>query len=212
MKPTLAVAAVVAASNTAGAAVWPNVWGEMKHAMIGVQNGRITAHVMDPASERVEMVRFPGESYSGAAAVLDEKYYSSRYGWVADGFLSLAPGEQIVIENISGDTGLEVYEGGMRSMAPMHTYDPIFGTAGSPATDTWDGMMRHDWFAATSPGEYEMRFRIYVADDAGNLVGSYGEAGLTFLFSAVPAPGALPAFVLAGLAGVGRRRRGEGRA
>lgn len=210
MKLELCVLTAVSLSGIAGAAVWPNVWGDMKHAMIGVDNGQITAHLMDPASERIEMMRFPGESYSGAAAMLDDKYYSSQYGWLADGFISLNPGEQIVIENISGDTGLEVYEGGMRAMAAMHSYDPLFGTAGSPATNTWDGMMRHDWFAATAPGDYEMTFRIYVADDTGTQVTSYGEAGVTFLFSTVPAPGAASVLALGGLLCSRRRRRAGG--
>lgn len=190
----------------AAADVWPNVWGDMKHVVIGVAGGQITAHVDDPADERMEMRRFAGEAYTGAAAVLDDKWYSSRYGWLAEGFISIAPGERIMIENTAMDAGLEAYEGGMRMMRDTHTYDALFGTAGSDTASTWNGMMRHDWFAATGLGDFEAVFRIFIADAAGIEVTSYGDAEVTLSFTAVPAPGSLGVVGLAGLIAARRRR------
>jgi hypothetical protein len=208
MNQNLVNAAVLTASlcGVASADVWPNVWGDMVHVMIGVDQGGVHAHVDAAPDARVEMMRFPGEAYTGSAAVLDNRWYSSQYGWLADGFISLGAGERIVIENTAMDAGLGAYEGGMRMMRQMHTYSPIFGTDGSDAASEWAGTMRHDWFAATSLGEFDASFRVFVVDAAGARVDSYGQAEVTLRFVAVPAPG-----VFAGLAGAGlfagRRRR-----
>lgn len=138
----------------------------MVHVMIGVHEGMIHAHAESVPGGRVDLLRFPGESYSGAAAVLNETWYSSRYGWMADGFISLGDGEGIWIENIARDAGLGVYEGGMRMMRHMHTYGAIFGTDGSDP-GRLERAMRHDWFSATGIGEYDATFRITVRDAAG---------------------------------------------
>jgi hypothetical protein len=197
---------IAGACAGASADVWPDISGGMVHVMIGVHEGMIHAHAEIVPGGRVELFRFPGESYSGAAAVLDETWYSSRYGWMADGFIALGAGEGIWIENIARDEGLGVYEGGMRSMRHMHPYDAIFGTDGSDPGDAWSGVMRHDWFAATGFGEYDATFRITVRDARGATVDSYGSAEVTLRFVAVPAPASAACIGIAGLF-AGRRRR-----
>lgn len=205
-KTFLMTGVIAGACAVASADVWPDISGGMVHVMIGVHEGMIHAHAESVPGGRVDLLRFPGESYSGAAAVLNETWYSSRYGWMADGFISLGDGEGIWIENIARDAGLGVYEGGMRMMRHMHTYGAIFGTDGSDPGGDWNGAMRHDWFSATGIGEYDATFRITVRDALGATVDSYGSAEVTLRFIAVPTPGVGAVFALAGVA-AGRRRR-----
>ena len=185
----------------------PRVVGAMEHVMISIENGVIDAH-LDAGSGSLELHAFPEDTYTGAAAVLNGSYYSSQYGWLAGGFISLGAGESIVIENIAMDEGLRVYEGGMRMMREMHSYDAIFGTEGSPSQSIWAGTMRHDWFAASEAGEYEASFRVFVIDSFGDRVESYGSSEVTLSFFAVPTPGA--GLVLGGGLLATRRRRNGG--
>lgn len=205
-KTFLMTGLIAGACAGASADVWPDISGGMVHVMIGVHEGMIHAHAESVPGGRVELIRFPGESYSGAAGVLDKTWYSSRYGWMADGFIALGAGERIWIENIARDEGLGVYEGGMRSMRHMHTYAPLFGTMGSDPGSDWNGMMRHDWFSATGIGEYDATFRITVRDALGASVDSYGSAEVTLRFVAVPAPASAACLGIAGVF-AGRRRR-----
>ncbi len=188
----------------------PRVVGGMEHVMISIENGAIDVH-LESGSGSVELHAFPEDTYSGAAAVLNDSYYSSQYGWLAGGFISLGAGESIVIENIAMDEGLRVYEGGLRMMREMHSYDAIFGTDGSSSRSTWAGAMRHDWFAASEVGEYEASFRVFVVDEFGDAVGSYGTSDVTLSFFAVPTPGAGVALVGGGLLAARRRRDGGSR-
>lgn len=206
MKNTVGCVVLVSMTGSAWAGTLPRVIGEMRHVMIGLSGGMLDVH-LDDAGTASEMWSFPGESYDGAAGVLDGMYYSSQYGWLANGFISLGSGETIMIENVGSTPGLEAYEGGMRGMRANHTYDAIFGTDGSDPATEWDGMMRHDWFAADSIGDYQATFRVYVQDSTGGEVSSYGDAEMTLLFSAVPAPGGLALLGIGGLV-AGRRRRG----
>jgi hypothetical protein len=183
----------------------PRVWGAMRHVMISIDNGALHAHV-ETGTDATGMLAYPGDDYAGAAAVLNDSYYSSQYGWLAGGFISLDPGESIVIENTAMDAGLRVYEGGMRMMREAHTYAPIFGTVGSSALSEWGGTMRHDWFAASETGDYEASFRVFVRDAAGDEVTAYGEAGVTLFFAAVPAPGGLGVVAIGGVIASCRRR------
>jgi hypothetical protein len=185
----------------------PRVVGGMRHVMITVENGVLHAHV-ETGSLATEMYAFPEDTYGGAAGVLNGSYYSSQYGWLAGGFIALGDGESIVIENTAMDEGLRVYEGGMRMMRETHTYAPIFGTDGSSAESLWSGTMRHDWFAASELGAYEASFRLFVQDESGRQVASYGDASVTLFFSAVPSPGAGVVLVAGGWAAGGRRRNG----
>lgn len=205
-----AIAAALSLATLASADDLPRVEGPMRHVMISLDNGEIGAHV-ETGSLATDLHAYLGDEYSGAAAVLNDSYYSSQYGWLAGGFISLGAGESIVIENIAMDDGLRVYEGGMRMMREMHTYTPIFGTDGSSAQSIWAGTMRHDWFAVSDPGDYEASFRIFVRDALGNEVTSYGDASVSLYFGTVPAPGGLGALAIGGLLATRRGRSAPAR-
>lgn len=176
--------------------------GGMVHVMIGWDGSAVSAH-QDPAMD-VPLIAYPGETYDGAAAVLDGTYYSSRYGFLNDGFISLNAGEAVWIERVSATDGLLAYEGGMRSMAEMHTYDAIFAADGDRWR--WGGTMHHPWFAADAPGDYQMSFEIYVGDELGAHIDGYASGFITLGFTAVPTPSGVGVVAGVGLIALRRRR------
>ena len=205
---TLAVVPALALALPSSADVWPHTDGMMKHIMVGLENQMIMVHVEGDPYESLEMLRYPGESYTPPADVLNEKFYNSQYGWMADGFIGLPSGAGVFVSVVSSDAGLMVYEGGMRSMKHMHTYAPILGTDGSSPFWLWGGTMVHNWYAADAPGAYSATYSVYVGDAAtGAPLDGYMPGQVTLYFHAVPAPGTLGALALgACLLGV---RRGE---
>ncbi len=198
--------APVAAASLADA---PRAVGGMKHVMVTLNGSAVGVHVDDmpgdPASNPVELLRFPGESYTPGAA-LNDTYYSDRYGWLADGFISLGPDEHVWIEQLAATAGLSTYEGGMRMMRDMHSYDPIFSTDGSSPLWEWGGTMVHNWYAADAPGSYEATYRVFIGDSAGAALQGFTDAQVTLSFIAIPAPGPIALGALAML-GAARRRR-----
>ena len=96
-KITATTLALLSGSALAGVST-PQVWGPMEHIMLTFESGEVHAHVATSSANPIEMLRFAGETYDGAASVLDDTYYSSQYGWIADGFISLAPDEFMWIE------------------------------------------------------------------------------------------------------------------
>jgi hypothetical protein len=189
--------------------IWPhNTPGPMRHIMVSLDGTTLHTHVEgDP--EPTLLDRYPGEAYFGAASVLEGMAYGNQFGWMADGFINPGAGNTIAIELVSGSAGLMTYQGGMRSMVSMHTFAPIFGTAGSSPVWNWSGMMVHHWYAAAENGDYEATYRIFVSDSAGNAVAGYTDAFATLHFRAVPAPGGTAALAVCGLLAA-RRRRGGG--
>ena len=206
LKATTLTTVALACTTAIGGVSWPNAWGSMEHIEISLSNGTVHAHVMTDAANPVELQRFSGESYSGAAAVLDDSYYSSQYGWVADGFIGLNPGEFMWVEHVSSTAGLDVYEGGMRMMRDMHTYDAILGTDGSDDAWMWPGTMVHNWYSADALGSYEATYEVFVGDASGNAALGYESAMVTLNFNAVPTPAGLSLLGLGGLV-IARRRR-----
>ena len=203
------VSASMACGLASAGEVWPESFGwPMEHIMISMEGNDLHAHVNTDAANRIEMQRFDGAVYSGAADVLTDTYYSDQYGWVADGFIDPGAGNSIWIEQLDATNGLGVYEGGMRMMRPEHTYDAIFGTAGSESAWRWSGMMTHHWYSVGELGEYEAGYRIFVGDALGNAVTGFGEASVTLHFAAVPAPGSIGVLVGFGLMAA-RRKRGS---
>ncbi|MEM1329831.1 MAG: hypothetical protein AAGG07_04650 [Planctomycetota bacterium] len=207
MKNMITATALALIAGVAQAQV-PNVVGmPMKHAMISLDGttGAIDVHLDGDTTERIELVRFPGESYDGAASVLDGTFYGDRYGWLADGFITLDPGLGVWVELVDQSAGLRVYEGGMRMMRANHTYAPILGTDGSGGAWQWSGAMTHNWYSVDTLGDYQVTYRVYVGDQQGNAVAGFTSDTVTFSFTAVPAP-ATAALLGAGLlAGVRRR-------
>lgn len=206
-KMTLTVLGVIAGSAVAGVSL-PNVAGPMEHIMLSFDNGVVDAHIDIDGSNPIVMNRYAGEVYNGAASVLDDTYYSSQYGWLADGFISLGSEEFMWVERVDSTEGLNVYEGGMRPMLAMHTYDAIQGTDGSDDAWMWSGMMTHNWYSADELGSYEATYRVFVGDADGNAYTQYTSDTVTLYFNAVPTPGALGMLALGGLVAA-RRNRGE---
>lgn len=202
---TMTTVALVCGSAIGGVSL-PNVWGPMEHIEISMSNGAVHTHVGTHAGNAIELQRFAGENYDGAAAVLDDSYYSSQYGWVADGFISLEAGEFMWVEHVSSTAGLNVYEGGMRMMREMHSYDAILGTDGSDDAWMWSGTMVHNWYSADALGSYEATYEVFVGDASGNAVLGYESAMVTLNFNAVPSPAGLSVLGLGGLVAARRRR------
>jgi hypothetical protein len=204
---TITTLALVSGSALAGVST-PNIWGPMEHIMLTFNSGAVHAHVGTDASTPIEMQRFAGEMYDGAASTLDDTYYSSQYGWLADGFISLGADEFMWIERLDSTEGLNVYEGGLRMMREFHTYDAIQGTDGSDDAWMWGGTMVHNWYSADALGSYEATYRVFVGDAMGNAYSQYTSDTVTLNFNAVPAPGGLGMLALGGLVAA-RRNRGE---
>ncbi len=150
--------AVVASLALAGAALadTPNLGGSMLHLLLSQNGQALEIDYETPAGGPIELFRYPGEMYNGAASVLDETYYSGRYGWLADGFFDLPPGSGVFVENLSTSAGLGVYD--------AFSYAPILGTDASSAIWQWTGAMTHNWYSASGPGVYSATYRVYVGN------------------------------------------------
>jgi hypothetical protein len=206
-KVTVTVFAAIG-STAVGEDVWPNIFGmPMEHIMVSMDGSDLHAHVGTDASNRIEMRMFAGEVYSGASGVLTDTYYSDQYGWALDGIVDPGAGNSIWIEQTFASDGLSVFQGGMRMMRPMHSYDPIFGTLGSDSAWQWSGGMTHNWYSVVEAGLYEASYRVYIGDSQGDAVHGFGEASVSLYFEAVPAPGVLGLFAGAGVFSA-RRKRG----
>ena len=193
----------VAAASLPNAHTWP-----MEHIMILMDDtNTLHAHVGTTSENPIEMLRFSGETYDGAAGSLDDMYYSDQYGWILDGLVDPGLGNTIWIELVSQTAGLQTYEGGRRMMIDVQTFDPIFGTDGSDAAWQWSGMMTHNWYVASELGDYEATYSIYVGDSEGNAVDGFNAGEITLNLRAVPAPGTL-AVLGFGVLGAARRKRG----
>ncbi len=183
--------------------VWPQTIGDMEHVMVSLDPDMQMIHVHAP---HVSLpLRNFGESHFPPADVLDGEGYNDQYGWVADGLIQLDPGHAIWIELLTQTPGLETYEGGMRMMKHEHTYAPLFTTAGSPALWRWGGTMVHNWYAASTPGDYDATYRVFVGDESGAPLPGYTPGEVTLHWTYVPEPSTI-ALLLIGVAGISARR------
>ena len=205
----VSAAAVVGVAGTAGAQTWPQFEGAMKHVLIafdGTNVGIEVDHLVNPEPTPLPMVNY-GDLHTAPADVLDGKFISSQYGFLADGFISLPQDTAIWVEMTSATAGLEIYEGGMRMMRANHTYAPLFGTAGSDTSWQWDGMMHHPWVAATDAGVYDATFTAYLGDAmTGAPMSGFGTGSVTLDWNAIPSPASAVLFGLGGVACARRRR------
>lgn len=209
MKLTISIVAMTLTSTTSitlaglpSAHTWP-----MEHIMISMgANNELHAHVMADANSPVEMLRFAGETYDGNASALDDQYYTDQFGWALDGIVNPGLGNSIWIEMTSQSDGLSTYDGGMRMMIPMQTFNPIFGTSNSSSSWQWDGMMQHNWYSASELGDYEASYRIYIGDSMGNEASGYTETNVTINLRAVPTPSSLALLGMGSLIATRRKR------
>jgi len=151
------------------AAQTPNLGGSMLHLLVSQDGNGVAVEFETPATGPIEMFRYPGEMYAGAASVLDDTYYSGRYGWLANGFFNLPAGSGVFVENLGTSAGLSVYD--------AFSFAPILGTDGSGDVWQWSGAMTHNWYSADGPGQYVAQYRVYVGDAAtGVELSGWGDA------------------------------------
>jgi hypothetical protein len=138
------------------AAQAPSLGGSMLHLLIEQDGDSVVIDYETPLSGPIEMFRYPGEMYAGAASVLDDTYYSGRFGWLANGFFNLPAGSGVFVENVGTTIGVRVYD--------AFSFAPILGTDGSDIVWEWSGAMTHNWYSVDGPGEYSATYRVYVGD------------------------------------------------
>jgi len=176
----IASGALVALSAIAFAAA-PQMGGPMEHIMVHRHGSMVDAHVHDAGPLTLQNY---GESYAGAAAVLNGLAYNAQYGWMVEGFWSPPAGSVLWIEQTSATAGLQVFSGG--TMMNMGTFEPIFGTSGSSPRIQWNGAMLHNWYAAAAPGTYTATYSIYFGDAAGNPTPGYQPGSATLSWELAP--------------------------
>ncbi len=201
----LCAAALAAAFASAAPAQMPQMGGSMKHIMVMRMESMIEAH-LDTSVATPELKNY-GAMYMGNASVLNGTWYNAQYGWMKDGAWAPPTDSFVWLEQLSATPGLMAFKGGRMSDMASHTFEPIFGTAGSSARLRWDGTMLHNWYAVSSPGgTYEAAYRVYFGDAAGAPLPGYDAAGVTLTWNSVPAPGPSATLAVGGLLALRRRR------
>ncbi len=172
LKYSLAGVAVLGALAAIACADNPHLGGPMKHVLVFLNNNAISVEIEDGLpDERVELIRYPGESYDGDAAVLNDRPYSGRYGWLAGHFINLPGDTAIWIEALAQSPGLATYE--------ALSFDPIFGTAGTEALWQWSGAMTHNWYVGSRLGYFDAAYRVFVGDLQGEPLVNYTPGEIT---------------------------------
>ncbi|MCA9278039.1 MAG: hypothetical protein H6815_04535 [Phycisphaeraceae bacterium] len=147
----------------------PQLGGPMEHIGVELVGTQIQLHVLNAGPMLMQNY---GETYTGAASVLNGMSYNGQFGWLAQGFWQPPAGSQVWIEQISAEPDMDIYMGG--------TFAPIFGTDNSSMRINWNGTMLHNWYATAVPGTYEIEYRVYLGDSAGVPTPGY-EAGFVTL-------------------------------
>ncbi|MEL6797502.1 MAG: hypothetical protein AAFO89_11860, partial [Planctomycetota bacterium] len=95
---TVATVSMIALAGAAGAQLPQFMWdGGMKHVLITFDGANIGVE-LDPNTPGLELpleMRNFGDSYNGNASVLDDTFYSSQFGFLAGGFITLPQGTAI---------------------------------------------------------------------------------------------------------------------
>ncbi len=155
----------------------PQLGGSMKHLQVTVIDQTVAVSVDGDPDERLWLQEY-GESYSGAASVLDGQSYNGQYGWLIGGIVNIPSGAGVFIKPLSQTEGLTSFEQG--------TFAPIFGTAGSDTNWEWDGFMTHNWYAAETCGKYEAIYEVYVGDASGEPWPGFTSDLVTLFWQFVP--------------------------
>jgi len=161
--------------------------------------------------------------------VLNGKYINAQLGWMTTdaGNWTVPSGLSVWIKTMSvtGPGSLEVYEGGQGAtslLLPMsaHTLNPILGVGQAwkwfdpdivagltapPFPASGSGIMVHNWYATTTPGQYDVDYEVYVGDTVtGAADGGYTPANVTITY--VPEPASASMLVLGAMLALGRGR------
>ncbi|HHN78113.1 MAG TPA: hypothetical protein ENK11_05485 [Phycisphaerales bacterium] len=170
---TLGALALVNLSTIAGDL--PPMGGSMNHIMVHLNTANeIEVTVENPG----EMVFIdPGETYTGAAAVLNGTRFNAQYGWLVSGLWAPPPGGFVYIDQIDASPTLSVYAG--RAFGPYSFMDPILGTGSSASGFAWDGVMLHNYYAVTMPGHYSASYLVYIGDANGEPIAGYSPGEVT---------------------------------
>lgn len=187
LAPAAALAATLTTVPMQGGMVMPMISYHAEHGHL---------HVMMPAEIpqlTPLLVSHPGDQFDPADPWFDDLdpsrkglSFSRRYGFVmAAESDPLPPDTRIWLRKLSGSPELNFYR--YSGSAPKR-WEPIFGTAGSPAALEWNGMMFHP--AVTAPpaaAAYTAVFEAYLVDTrTGAEVPDSSTGPFEFRFTNVP--------------------------
>lgn len=187
--------------STLAHAQTPQLGGPMEHVMVHLHGTMLHAH----AHASGLVMQNHGQTYAGAAGVLNGTHYNAQYGWMIEGFWSPPAGAHLWIEQTAATEGLLAYRGG--NMMNPGDFQPIFGADGSDTRILWDGSMLHNWYAASDPGLYTATYSVYFGDAAGVPLDGYQAGAVELSWVVVPAPGTAGLLAACALAGARRERR-----
>lgn len=164
----------------------------MKHALVSQAGSTLSVHIDTPPATPVVMMSGASQDYTPSKFdVLEDVHFNAQYGWLPDGFVSLPAERSIWIERTSATqpagSAFKVFEAGngMEGMAAW-SMNEIYSHDGFRWQ--WDGVMQHDYYTASRPGDYEMAFTIYVGDASGIPDPNYVAASAALQFRAIPEP------------------------
>lgn len=176
----ITTACVCILAGSPGLADLPPLGGPMNHVLVNLNASNEIVLGVEDSSEMV-LVEAPQE-YTGPAAVLNGTRFNAQYGWLVNGLWAPPPGGFVYAEVVDQSPGLATYAG--RAFGPYSFMDPLFETAGSSPRMVWDGVMLHNYHAASTPGHYAATYRVYVGDAAGEPMAGYtpGEISLGWVW------------------------------
>ena len=172
------LAALACATCALGA---PPLGGPMNHVHIQLVGNQIHLSVDVPDVPMV--LDDPGVELLPPEDVLQGASYNAQYGWLVGGLWSPPPGSGVWIEQLDATPELASYIG--RSYMTYDAFEPIFGTDGASPRIRWDGVMLHNYYATSSPGEYQATYLVYIGDASGNPTPGYKGGTVTLMWSLV---------------------------
>ena len=158
----------------------PPLGGTMNHVLVTLDADN--AFQLSVERPGAQVLIEPPETYDGPAAVLNGTRFNAQHGWLVSGLWAPPAGGFVEIRQIDASPGLAVYAG--RAFGATAFMDPICGTDGSDPAFTWDGVMLHNYYAATMPGLYEATYRVSIVDAVGGPIAGYtpGEITLSWVW------------------------------
>ena len=168
------LAAVLALASGWASGSQPKMGGEMNHVLVSVYQKTVYVSIERPWEVPHTLYNYD-ETYDGPASVLNGTGYNAQFGWLANGFINLPGDATMWVEAIEQTDGLRTHEQG--------TFQPIFGTDGSPLRWEWNGTMTHNWSSAFSTGDYAATYRVYVGYTDGTPYPGYTPGEITLAWT-----------------------------